>query len=693
MKKLLSILLVIATLASLVSGCGGKAEEPAAQAAPETEGVVETTAEPTAAPTTEPTLSAEEMLYNSLSDRMKQAVDVGLVELSQMEDLDRVVTIAEAAAMLQKAFIHRVGVESKVLNDYMTEAKYAEIDADRGWIYNVPGLAELELAFGDDYQNLKQWISYAKKPNKNDFIWGTIDERLGMMGGRLNDDRESYYQDFNNTGMLQDDFWDYENLRAAGDSTVYGLADPSGWYGLVSEYAGMLFDSTNGKRFFSTENDLLNPTKKLTVSDVAEYALIYYHAPNPMAYPEFASPEEVGTYNTNIITPDLLEKETDLPEASCTSLPASWHGVVMDDMQLTYVNGHWDNYIYEYEIQAVKDAGFNYIGLEMDFGWLQDYFLFSGRKGYEKFEKSADKGKLSLERLEQLDQVVAYCIKYDIHLNLRATGVGSYDNAVTQEKQAANQVGLDQSFAALWQAIARRYADIPNEYLSFTLFTGTDTKLKDATILPSIDAIRAESPDRCIIADIYREGMVSSVYAEQGVALSYRMGKDNCAAFEVNNDDIVVDQRGTGVFKDAGVNMVKSFTWPYQDTVDAAALLTSGKGETCQTVMETASAYGVGFMLGEFGVSYPDMQSSSIKRNTYPRFRYPDTEYQEMIVDITSTMESLGYGWCFGSWYGLYGMAFGLDVITDTTYVQVKDYPYYLDQTTIGWFQEINGVQ
>lgn len=48
---------------------------------------------------------------------------------------------------------------------------------------------------------------------------------------------------------------------------------------------------------------------------------------------------------------------------------------------LTYVNGHWDNYIYEYEIRAVKNAGFNYIGLELDFAWLQDYQLFSGRKG------------------------------------------------------------------------------------------------------------------------------------------------------------------------------------------------------------------------------------------------------------------------------------------------------------------------
>ena len=73
MQRMLSLLLALTIVLSLLSGCGGKQEE-AVQASPETEGVMETNE----APTTEPTLSPEEVLYNSLSDRMKQAVDVGL---------------------------------------------------------------------------------------------------------------------------------------------------------------------------------------------------------------------------------------------------------------------------------------------------------------------------------------------------------------------------------------------------------------------------------------------------------------------------------------------------------------------------------------------------------------------------------------------------------------------------------------
>ena len=66
---------------------------------------------------------------------------------------------------------------------------------------------------------------------------------------------------------------------------------------------------------------------------MAEHALCYYNFPNPMACPEYVAPEEVGTYNTDIITAELLAKNTDLPEASCQHLP-QWQGVVMDDMEL-----------------------------------------------------------------------------------------------------------------------------------------------------------------------------------------------------------------------------------------------------------------------------------------------------------------------------------------------------------------------
>ena len=78
---------------------------------------------------------------------------------------------------------------------------------------------------------------------------------------------------------------------------------------------------------------------------------------------------------------------------------------------------------------------------------------------------------------------------------------------------------------------------------------------------------------------------------------------------------------------------------------------------------------------------------------TLDRTRYADEPYYAMITDITSTIEALGYGWCFAHWYSPYGVAFCLPAIKTSTYEQVEDYPYYIDQGMLELFQTINGVR
>lgn len=138
MKRNTTFFLTIVMLLSLTA-CGGStpAATTAAATVPATAAVTE--------PTTEPTLSPEEELYNSLPDRMRQAVDCGLVELSRMEDLERTVAVREASEMLQKAYIYRTGMGSKNLNDLMNSAEYAELDADHFWMWNLPCHPDLHL--------------------------------------------------------------------------------------------------------------------------------------------------------------------------------------------------------------------------------------------------------------------------------------------------------------------------------------------------------------------------------------------------------------------------------------------------------------------------------------------------------------------------------------------------------------------
>ena len=689
MKRTLSLLLTLAMLASLLSGCGGKQEE-AVQASPETEGIMETTE----APTTEPTLSPEEVLYNSLSDRMKQAVDVGIVELEQLTDLERVVTVGEASAMLQKAYVHRTGVESKTLNELMNTPQYAELTADRGWIFGVPGQVDMELTDGESYEHYQQWFDYLNKGHTN-FLWWCFDDRLGIHSIWLGEDSEYFYASVFGPDVTAYDHDVFDALM--GNGSVYGPEKPTA-YADVYSYALKVYDSSNGRRFFAYEDGYINPTDALSVADAAEYALIFHNYPNPMEIPEYVLPEEVRIYNTNIITDDLLKKDTSLPDASCKYLPAEWHGVVMDDMQVTEEHTmHLDNEIYEYEIQSVKEAGFNFIGLNLDFSWLQDYLLFdTNKEAYKGLVDQENAGKLSLQRLEKLDQILAWCIEYDIHLNLRASALGSMNTRKNMYREIAQSKNAHTAeLASLWQAVARRYANIPNKYLSFTLFIG-DYPVKDSLIIPSVEAIRAESPDRCIIADICGWKMNSRTFAEMGVALSSRV-------WDIDKYGKIFNQRDYFSYKSGKVTMsaqwekaIKNFTWPYRDTMDAEMLLSAERyeGESCHQVAAVAQEFGVGFMISNFGINSTfNGFGAWAGGQKFFRYRYPDEEYFEMIVDITSAIEKMGYGWCFANMYSPYGVAFGIPAIMTSTYVQVEDYPYYIDQGMMGLFQKINGAQ
>ena len=698
MKKAICLLLIMVMLLSALSGCGSK-QDAVVQAAPETEGIADASAVDSVETVTEvaaePTLSSEEVLYNSLPDRMKQAVDVGLAELSQLEDLSRVVTVGEASAMLQKAYVHRTGMESKSLNDLMNNPEYADLTADRGWVLTVPGMTDMELTKGENFENYKQWQNYLNYDNGANWDWGTedlwygFDDRLGIANFHLEDDNVIGRGYLDGTGRVLDEA---EYFAMMGEDSLYGPDQVKiGPYVDIFPYALKAYDSTTGKKFFTLEEGYINPTKALTVEDAVEYALKFYHFPNPMAVPQFVAPENVSQYNTDIITPDLLSKETDLPAASCQQLPA-WHGAVMKDMGYRESGMHPDDQIYEYEIRAIKEAGFNMIGLELDFAWLQDYALQDPDFApFEGLVAEEDVGSFSVERLEQLDQVLAWCMAYDIHLNLRVVGLpdcGRTDQQETLLSRTETGVGL----AACWQAIARRYADIPNEYLSFTLFTSSGVNPKFQVLLPSVDAIRQESPERCIIADIcgwWLKKADAEAFAQAGVALSSRVGTEEKLKVFYHRG-LYSHKLGLQILGNSGSYLIQNFQWPYNG-MDARTLLASTGKDRVNETLAVAQENGVGFMVSDFGVVLDPFEYYG-SNYFYPTYHYPEDAYKTMILDITSGLEELNCGWSFSNWYGYFGITGCVPLVDAAVYQQVEDYPFYINTAMYSWFKEINGV-
>lgn len=669
MKKVLCMLLALTMVFSLVA-CG-------AETVPETTApvvaTVAPTTEPVPEPTTEATLSPEEILYNSLTDRQKLAVDLGIVELSRMEDLEGTVTLAEVAKMLQVGYVNRIGVESQALRDLQTDPTYGPLTATRGLVAPLPGYTDMEILYGDQYESFEQWREDGDGIADGFFSWDCYN-RHGMRNQSTN-----FY-----LGYMDDIEKNRESLDGLRELDDYWVNDE------IDSYAFSVYDSTNGKKFMYLDEGLYyNPLREMTLAEVVEAALVYYNYINPAAIPEFVAPEDVGAYNGDIITADLLEKETDLPMATCQELPAQWHGVVFNDWNWLGSQCGTDLEIYEYEVQAVKDAGFNFIGLNLDIDWLQDCWFQNEPRPLHELANPEDAESFSLERLEKLDQLLAWCMERDIHLNIRVTLPGnqyfSHDAMM-----AASTRDFSQDLAKYWQALARRYKDIPNNYLSFTLFTNRYGGVKNSMILPSVDAIRAESPDRCIIADAYgylNQYAYASVeaFAELGVALSYSLAATDTTIFDHTDKMYTYDKA-----KDAEVltneAAIKDFTWPYQDK-DGEWLLAHdhwGAPSFLETA-EIAEKYGVGYMLSSFGVvAFRDGNVD------YPDFRYPDDAYKAMLENIISCVESRGYGWCFTNWYGYFGIADCVPRIADSTYTQVEDYPYYIDDTMLSWFREFN---
>ena len=309
-------------------------------------------------------------------------------------------------------------------------------------------------------------------------------------------------------------------------------------------------------------------------------------------------------------------------------------------------------------------------------------------KTFAEYTDSNDQGKLSVERLEQLDQVLAWCMQYDIHLNLRCTGVGYYDNSHNQNMAMISGTGPAKKLAPLWKAIAVRYADIPNEYLSFTVLSNRVFNNATAVVSPSIKAIQEASPERCLMVEVGDwTNKKPEDLAKMGVALSYRVGEPYAV---LDHRDYYKYNKKEWKNEFTAQEFVGNLTWPYEN-IDGEAIMNLGLygAPSIQKTMEIAEQYGVGFMVGDFGVY---LEGPGGDRE-WPTVRYPDEAYKAMIVDVLSAIESRGYGWCFAKWYGYFGIANGWPAYENATYQQLEDYPYYIDTAMRSWFQEINGIQ
>lgn len=642
MKRILALMLALTMLLSMAA-CGGS--EPTPTAAP---------TEATQLPTQEATEPEPQ-----LNETLQQVYDLGIADMDLLLRAEDVCTRAEAANMLAKVHEMQYGEKSKYLNDMVEAFEKEEWSAPVTRFYFAQAVfcSAMETVFDFPYENWYVWA--CECTGSHNVAWPDA----SIVGIRLDGTPGE--------GSVWELCPDLQEIDTApsDNPNAQHMID----YGSTpaAAYVTWLYDRRDGNKVMELdENYYFRPHETMTVEQVAETALRYYHSFEPAA--EMVSYADTYGFDTSIITPELLAKETTLPDASCEKLPSEWRGTLIYNSRVIHqaLDRMPDKHYYEYEIQAVKDAGFNFVGITFDFSRLQGPEL--------------QVGMLNETRLKELDQVIAWCMERDIHIDLRCCGVGglSYDAGdywYQWNHDAPNTTEYAQEFAALWKALTQRYAGIPNCYLSFNLLVEPEVNSDQqyaAFFGPAVDAIREADPDRCIIADIHCGGLTGKSMAEMGVALSYHAydPREFCCLTMENQDD---------------AEYLATVTWPFTasdgKTYNAEAVLDSQipGSISANELAATAEEYGVGFMIGEWGIF-----GNGLTRN-----RYPDETIQAFLTDMADTLAEKGYGWCYGNFHYPYSIACFAPAVETGDYVKVEGTPLYIEQKMMSWFQEINGVK
>jgi endoglucanase len=146
---------------------------------------------------------------------------------------------------------------------------------------------------------------------------------------------------------------------------------------------------------------------------------------------------------------------------------------------------------------------------------------------YRCWTDAEDCLKLREEALKEIDAAAAFGRKHGVHVNLNFHRAPGY--CVNPPKEPldlwTDEKALDAS-AAHWAHFARRYQGIPSTQLSFDLLN-EPAAIPEATYVRVVKrlvaAIRAEDPDRLVIADGLRWGREPVPgLAELGIAQSTR---------------------------------------------------------------------------------------------------------------------------------------------------------------------------
>ena len=180
-----------------------------------------------------------------------------------------------------------------------------------------------------------------------------------------------------------------------------------------------------------------------------------------------------------------------LANATAKDLPR-WRGFnLLEKFHLQWSNKPFE----EDDFRMIHELGFDFVRLPMDYRvWIKD----------------GDWTKFNEETLKEIDEVVGWGKKYSVHVCINFHRAPGYTVASPKEETDLWTNPLTQQVCAKhWSTFARRYRDIPNQYLSFNLFNEPPDEAGKSfvpVVRKMVEAIRSIDPNRLIISDGLRWG-------------------------------------------------------------------------------------------------------------------------------------------------------------------------------------------
>ena len=284
--------------------------------------------------------------------------------------------------------------------------------------------------------------------------------------------------------LLPDTFQPYQNEEL--DNTDYAWVNGQ-QYAYVASMFAACYSFGNGKTYFDfDENYMLNFGGALTRGDAIRSAERLWET---IRFATYVSPDQVSKCG---VTEEAVELALQMPTAAWDNLP-DWTGYMLPTRD-EYNNFGLGRKYTEEEIEAISLSGFNFARVPLKFD-----LLFDG----------TDMTQVCSASLETLDDLLNWCAEYGIHVcfdlhdlpGFTTNGDDSDDILFWDEESQSY-------FVEFWRFLTERYQDIPSNLLSFNLLNephgNPENELTDelysSVMQKAIDAVRAVSPDRLIIA-------------------------------------------------------------------------------------------------------------------------------------------------------------------------------------------------